>query len=219
MADERLIGDLNLFEGRTGDSEPPEMPGVGEWKDVMNPDDDLIFLEIQEYCTFKRLFTRYLRFLSGDEERPLQEDLGRMFSDLFDTIDKFPTTSQLLYFPRWSNAEEPVPVRYHTSYVVWSDTAQYTRSGMLAQLPAVVRQMQADHPIFAAAMTGGRRTGCQDLCTFVVESFEKWEWMAKENMEVPFRQIQTRQCTGSFKNRVKLDELLLELKLTVDGAV
>ena len=208
--------DTLLWEGRTGDSEVPAMPGVGKWQTVEDPVNDLTYLEIEEYCTFRRLFMRYLEFVLAHV--PIEHML-RVYDQrrtLDQEIRKFPSKNQLcgqLSIPDSEGLMRFV-VKYHTSYLEFDNRNTYTRSAMLAQLPRVVLLLREYHPLFKQPFTGGRLEGCNTLYDWVLKSFDKWEGMAKASFKVPFGAVQARETHGRLSGSgAKLEELLLKLKM------
>ena len=163
-----------------------------------DPVNDLTYLEMEEYCTFRRMFMRYLDFLL--EKVPLEHMLR--IKDQRKTLDeeirKFPSKNQLSGQLMISDSEGGirVSVRYHTSYLEFDDRNTYTRSAMLAQLPGVVRRLKDYHPQFMQTLTGGRREGAETLYDWVLRSFEKWEGMAEASLQVPFQALKARETRG-----------------------
>jgi hypothetical protein len=210
MADE---GERLLSFGGTCDCKPPKMPGVGQWQELEDPVNNLTYLELEEYCTFRRMFMRYIEFLS---DKVLVQDMIEALETLDQNIRKFPSKHQLLgqaMIPDITGSMR-ICVSFHTSYLEFDDIHTYTRSAMLAQLPGVVQKLKDYHAQFRQTLTGGRLEGCDTLYSWVLRSFEKWKGMAESSFKVPYSALLQREQSGSFrKSAAKLEELFLELKM------
>ena len=216
MADDAMP---DTWEGETDDSYVPIQPAVGEWKLILDPANDPIYQEIEEYCTFRRLCRRYLDFcIPLMRPRPSEREARMLmeiaWNDIHGTIIEFPIKRQLLKSEHQDAGRSvDMQVSYHTSYTIFSDTSTFSRSVMLAQLPDVVKKMQSSFELFSSTMlTDNSETGCKTLYDMVIESFNKWHGMAESNMIVPFRYMYGRETAGrGFTPRAKLDELLCRL--------
>ena len=215
MADEPMPD----WEAETADSHAPIQPAVGNWKLMLDPANDPIYQEIEEYCTFRRLCRRYLDFCiplmrPRPSEREARMSMQIAWDDIHGTIIEFPIPRQLLKSEHQDAGRSvDMQVSYHTSYTIFSDTSTFSRSVMLAQLPDVVKKIQSSFKLFSSTMlTENSETGCKTLYDMVIASFNKWQGMAKSNMNVPFQYMHQREQNGRpFTPRAKLDELLSRL--------
>jgi hypothetical protein len=173
------------WEGKTGDSSAWEASCAdvyGEWRVVLNPSSDATYLEIAEYCKFRRLVMNYLYFVLGFERvRPLPEAVKTDLAALEDMIDVFPTKSQVLRHPRRGTAlfytgtyNADGVVTYHTSYLVFSDSQPFTRSAMLAHLPAVVAELKKLELVFKEALIEEAWASFDQLYGELVAAYETW---------------------------------------------
>ena len=203
------------WEGKTGDSHAWEASAVevyGEWKEVEDPLVDATFLELAQYCRFRSLMNKYICFVwcCRIRVRPLPEAVETAADDLQDMIDVFPTKGQVLRDPRRGTGV----FSYQTSYLVFSDRQPFTRSAMLAHLPAVVVKMQGLRPVFREALIEVTRADFDELYAQVFAAYETWRAMAEANLRVPLSHLRGREEGGrTVRVAVKLEELLLELKM------
>jgi hypothetical protein len=207
------------WKGTTEDSSAWEASTVevnGKWRVVDNPLVDATYLEVAEYCKFRRRMMRYIYFVwGGERERTLPEAVKTDLAALEDMIDVFPTKSQVLrqHISGVGGVGDGV-IRYHTSYLVFSDNQPFTRSAMLARLPAVVVRMKRLNPVFTQALIEVTRASFDELCTNVGVAYETWRRMAEANLRVFLSHLRGREEGGrTFRGAVGLEELLLELKM------
>ena len=200
------------WEGTTGDSYALEASAVevyGEWREVDKPLVDATYLELAEYCKFRGLMTAYIYFVRAVDERTLPEAVKTALDALGDMIDVFPTKSQVLRRPRRGTGV----FSYQTAYLVFSDSQPFTRSAMLAQLPAVVAKMKMDKALFKGALTEPRWEYFDELYAQVLAAYETWRATATANVKVPFSHTRGREEGGRKRAAVGLEELLRELKM------
>jgi hypothetical protein len=203
------------LEGATEDSHAWEASAgdvYGEWIVVEDLTGDATFLELAQYCRFRRLMTKYIYFVwcCRIRVRRLPEAVKTALKALEDMIDVFPTKRQVLRHPRRGTGV----ISYHTSYLVFSDSQPFTRSAMLAHLPAVVAMMKRLKPVFREALIEETRAGFDELYAKVVAAYETWRAMATANLVVPLSHLRGREEGGRTRRAaVKLEELLLELKM------
>ena len=172
---------------------------------------DATFLELAQYCRFIRLMTKYICFVwcCRIRVRPLPEAVEAAADDLQDMIDVFPTKSQVLRHPRRGIGV----ISYQTAYLVFSDRQPFTRSAMLARLPAVVAKMEGLKSVFREALIEQTQADFDELYAQVLAAYEKWRAMAEANVKVPFSDIRAREEHGRKRAAVRMEELLLELKM------
>lgn len=201
MADDAMP---DTWEGETDDSYVPIQPAAGEWRLVDDPTNDDVYQEIEQYCTFRLSCMRYLDFCvplmrPRESEREIYKTMEPVWNDIHDTIDEFPAKRHLLM--RADNK-----VYYHTSYTIFSDTDNMSRSVMLAQLPDVVTKMTQNKDLLMWLISEVNRAQGEELYNSVIESFNTWLGLAKSNMIVPFRYMYGRETAGrGFTPRAKLD--------------
>jgi hypothetical protein len=200
------------WEGTTGDSYALEASAVevnGKWREVEDPLVDATYLELAEYCKFRGLMTAYIYFVRAVDERTLPEAVKTALDALGDMIDVFPTKSQVLRQPRRGTGV----FSYQTAYLVFSDSQPFTRSAMLARLPAVVARMEGLKARFKRALTEPRWGYFENLYAQVLAAYEKWRATATAKVQVPFTHLRKRQEGGRRRAAVMMEELLLELKM------
>jgi hypothetical protein len=203
------------WEGNTEDSYPWEASAVevyGEWRVVDNPLVDTTYLELSEYCKFRRLMTTYICFVWCCRIRrvTLPEAVETDLDALEDMIDVFPTKSQVLWHPRHGTGD----ISYQTAYLVFSERQPFTRSAMLARLPAVVAEIKGLQTVFREAVMEENRDSFDELYGNVLAAYETWRATATAKLVVPFSHLRKKEEGGRTRRAsVKLEELLLELKM------
>ena len=200
------------WEGTTGDSYALEASAVevnGKWREVEDPLVDATYLELAEYCKFRGLMTAYIYFVRAVDERTLPEAVKTALDALGDMIDVFPIKSQVLRQPRRGTGV----FSYQTAYLVFSDSQPFTRSAMLARLPAVVARMEGLKALFKGALTEPRWEYFEDLYAQVLAAYETWRATATAKLVVPFTHLRRREEGGRKRAAVGLEELLRELKM------
>ena len=159
------------WEGTTGDSDAWEASAVevyGKWRVVDDPL-DATYLELSEYCKFRRLMTTYICFVWCCRIRgvPLPEAVETDLDALEDMIDVFPTKSQVLRHPRRGIGV----ISYQTAYLVFSKRQPFTRSAMLARLPAVVAEIEGLQAVFREAVMEENRASFDELYAQVLAAY------------------------------------------------
>ena len=203
------------WKGTTEDSSAWEASAVevyGEWREVEDPLVDATYLELAQYCTFRRLMTQYIWFVWFCRIRgwALPEAVKTAKDDLEDMIDVFPAEVQVVRRPRRGIGV----ISYQTAYLVFSERQPFTRSAMLARLPAVVARMKGLNPVFREALIEVTRADFDELYAQVFAAYETWRAMAEANLRVPLSHLRGREEGGrTVRVAVKLEELLLELKM------
>lgn len=203
---------------RTSDSHAPDQLAGGEWKLVEAPDEDATFLEIEEYCNFKRLFSvyGYHFFLVNRLSVRSYPDLtwerttpSERCQDALNTLarmaDWFPTVGQLMRH-RWSTATQPAQDFYHTSYTTFSFHDRRSRSWILANLPALLEKMAEYKQVFTDALpTAANRDEHERLYDALLVSYEKWRAMAESQCHstVPLSATRTREQAGRSGRRLR----------------
>ena len=141
--------------------------------------------------------------------RPLPEAVEAAADDLQDMIDVFPTKSQVLRHPRRGIGV----ISYQTAYLVFADRQPFTRSAMLARLPAVVARMKGLKARFKRALTEPRWEHFEDLYAQVLAAYETWRATATANLVVPFTHLRKKEEGVRRRAAGGLEELLRELKM------
>ena len=202
------------WKGTTGDSSAWETSAVevhGQWIEVDNALVDATYVELAQYCTFRRLMTNYIWFVwfCRIRGRPLPPAVKKDKDNLEDMIDVFPAEGQVLRRPRRGKGV----FSYQTAYLVFSERQPFTRSVMLAQLPAVVVRMKGLNPVFREALIEVTRADFDELYGSVLAAYETWRAMAEANVKVPFTHLRRREEGVRKRAAVRLEELLLALKM------
>ena len=203
---------LGLGRERAGDSDALEASVVevyGEWRGVEDPLVDATYLELAEYCKFRRLMTAYIGFVRGVDKRPLPEAVKTALDALRDMIDVFPLEIQVLRRPRRGTGV----FSYQTAYLVFSDSQPFTRSAMLARLPAVVAMMKRLEMVFKEALIESTWTKFDERYAQVLAAYETWRATATAKVQVPFTHLRRREEGGRRRAAVGLEELLCGLKM------
>ena len=141
--------------------------------------------------------------------RPLPEAVEAAADDLQDMIDVFPTKSQVLRRPRRGKGV----FSYQTAYLMFSERQPFTRSVMLARLPAVVVKLKRLNPVFREALIEVTRADFDEHYIQVLAAYETWRATATAKVQVPFTHLRKREEGVRRRAAVGLEELLLELKM------
>ena len=181
----------------------------GQWREVEDPLVDATYLELAEYCKFRRLMTAYIEFVRGVDKRPLPEAVKTALDALRDMIYVFPLEIQVLRRPTRGKGV----FSYQTAYLVFSERQPFTRSAMLARLPAVVAKMEGLKARFKRALTEPRWVYFEDLYAQVLAAYGTWRATATAKVQVPFTHLRKGEEGVRKRAAVGLEELLRELKM------
>ena len=200
------------WEASTSDSFEPEAPGVGEWR-LVEDVTDATYREIAAYCKFRRVMRRYVLFVwAGDVLRRLPDNVKMELDALDEMADAFPTASQVLREPRGGEGV----IRYHTSYLEWSDSRPFTRSAMLAGWAPVVAKVQSLKQLFEGTMERTVVEPFETLHANVLAAYEAWRAMAEQSMRAAgglYAHTRSRETggRGAARRRAEMRGLLERL--------
>jgi hypothetical protein len=203
------------WQGTTDVSHSPELPGVGEWHVCVATDP--IYIEIAAYCAFRRALGKYIMGTwAGNVVGPrLTQPVTDALDWLDDEKDAYPTGRQLL--------EEPVrvlggPIRYHTSYEVFSDSRPFSRSAMVAGFRPVMHKVTTTEPDFRVALHHSVHVIHTRDYDSLVTAYKTWHDMAVASIQaagVVFAHVRRREergpATGKGRFSHGLPLLLAEL--------
>ena len=188
MYDDDEIYDDNVSHASDG--------GFGEWTTNL---DDATCKEIDQYCRFHRLCTRYMTYLSKNIILPKEEEVVNALNEINTMIATFPAASKLLRVQRYDDSEDnrlQTQVSYHTSYLVnWGEN-MHTRSGMLTSLPDLVANMEQHKPLFESCMPPTALEFHEQMYNEVMQSFQRWKQMAEAALKVPLHMLRGREQSG-----------------------
>jgi hypothetical protein len=215
----------------TADQTVPDLSVTKIWKDLyINPArpyaDYPLFQEMDMYCTLMRLLSGYtLHVANGflaDEEDQLPPTCQVEVDKLRQMYAEFPVSSQLLRLmlprKRAASYEEWATTNlhwmYNTSYEGFSRTNEFSRSALLANLPALMAQLDTCKNMFtftfpqSYAMTihDNRYEGCK-------ETYKAWHALAAPKVQGSFRAAQVREWeeNGDKPQDASLTQMLHEL--------
>jgi hypothetical protein len=167
-----------------------------------------IWNELNNYGEIKRHLAEYIFHVLS--RLPSETEVKRLPTTCQVEVDKlqamsaeFPTLSQLLRLVLPSTRpDETLLYMYNTSYVEFSSTNKFSRSALLADLPALMVQLDK----------------CKTECTFTFprclrmkvhdsiyrqcqQAYEAWEEQAKSKLQVPFHVHGASQTGGGVKRK------------------
>jgi hypothetical protein len=199
----------------TDDSTVPDMSVTQIWKDLyINPArpyaECLLFQEMDMYCTLMRIISGYILHVANGF---LQHEADKLLPTCQDKVDelrqtyaKFPAGSQLLRMilprKRATSYEEHATTdlhwMYNTSYEEFSNTNEFSRSALLANLPALMAQVdtckqefqetfQHDQQLsYAMTILDSKHECCGN-------AYKAWLALAESKVRGSFRATQVRK--------------------------
>ena len=218
----------------TTDSTVPDLSVTKTWKDLyINParpySDYPLFQEIDKYCALMRILSGYiLHVVNGflaDEEDQLPPTCQVEVDTLRKMYAEFPVSSQLLRLTlprkRAASYEEWATTNlhwmYNTSYEGFSRTNEFSRSALLANLPALMAQVDTCARVFTSTFKDGQQPFAMKIHDIkhecCQEAYKAWCALAVPKVRLSFPAAQVRQweVNGPRSEHASLAQMLHEL--------
>ena len=192
----------------TADCPAPVYSSTGRWEDLpplpmQDPASHPLWNELNKYSEIECYLSHYT-YLLGTRMPTVLAD-GRLPSTCQVEVDKlkklnveFPTSQhqlRMLFRPR---PQGMFLYAYHTSYVQFSSTNKWSRSWLLASLPALLAQLEQCHRTCTFPVAESLRAEADTLYDKIKNSYAAWEALAKAAVQAAFQaaQVRRREETG-----------------------
>jgi hypothetical protein len=218
----------------TANSTVPDRSVMKIWKDwYINPalpySDFPLFQEMDMYCTLMRIISGYILhvangFLAHEEDK-LEQTCQVEVDKLRQMYAKFPVGSQLLFLvlPRkrtasyveWATTD--LHWMYNTSYEEFSSSNEFSRSALLASLPALMAQVDTCKNEFTSTFQHVQQSYAMTILDSKHEccehAYKAWLALAKPKVRGSFRAtlVREREVGGHRPAGASLAQMLHEL--------
>ena len=202
----------------TGDP-APDQSVTGRWEELPpipthDPESIPIWNELNKYSEIMCWLSRYIFHVESRlplemEDKLLPPACQDEVNKLKMKIKEFPTSDQQLrFFISKKRPEGTLLYLYHTSYVEFSRRSKFSRSALLANLPALMAQLHKCKKVCTITIP---QTDSMDLHDDMYDScqeaYKAWHALAVSQLQGSFRAAQVREWeqNGS-KSRVDLSQ-------------
>ena len=185
----------------TGDCPAPFGSSTGRWEDLPpvpmhDPESHPLWNELNKYSEIECCLSRYI-YLVGTRMPMVLAD-GRLPITCQVEVDKlkklnaeFPTCQlRFIWRPR---PEGTFLFAYHTSYVGFSSTNKWSRSWLLASLPALLAQLERCARTCTFEVAERLRAEADKLYDQITNAYAAWHALAAAAVQGSFRAAQVRQ--------------------------
>ena len=192
----------------TGDCPAPVYSSTGRWEDLPPvpmgaPDTNPMWKELNHYSEIECYLSHYT-YLLGTRmpmvlaDRRLPSTCQVEVDELKKLKAEFPTSQhqlRMLFRPR---PQGMFLYAYHSSYVEFSSTNKWSRSWLLASLPALLAQLEQCHRTCTFPVAESLRAEADRLYGQIKSSYAAWEALAAAAVQAAFRaaQLRGREETG-----------------------
>ena len=205
----------------THSSPAPSWSLTGQWKDLpvplSAPETIPIWNELNRYSEIMSSLSKYIFHVMHHIPFTTQHELPPTCQQHVHTLNnmfaEFPTASQLLrmIFSRL-RPEGTLLYVYQTSYVEFSGTNNFSRTMLLAHLPALMAQLEQCNRTLTLLSTDSLRLQADQIFKSCKDAYEAWQALAANELQRSFgvSHLQKREQTG--QKRASMRKMLAALQ-------